>query len=180
MTRKRVVDRIAVYRGDERAGWIERTERGATYSYDPLYFEVHAADRGPLSGAVALHLPLRAEPHDLAGTNLHPFFANLLPEGARYGALLGAVKTSPEDLLSLLAAAGEDCIGDVAVVRDEEQPRRSSPFQELLRRSLDYAGRGEQLTAPGAQAKISAAMISLPIEAVAGGACWCGASTERP
>lgn len=181
MTSKGAVNRVAVYRGDEFAGRLERTARGASFRYDARYLSAHHADPGPLGGAVALHLPLGADPHDLTGTNLHPFFANLLPEGARYAALLGAVKTSSEDLLSLLAAAGEDCIGDVAVVCHEGPPRPASPmldlarvaeasFHDLLQQSLDYAGRGEQRTAPGAQAKISAAMISLPIDAVAGGA----------
>jgi serine/threonine-protein kinase HipA len=181
MKRKGVADRVGVHRGDERAGLLERTARGARFRYDAEYLERHRADPGPLRGAIALHLPLQSEPHEVVGTNLHPFFAGLLPEGARYAALLRAVKTSPEDLLSLLAAAGSDCIGDVAVVAEGRQPGRASPtldlahvadasFRDLLRQSLDYAGRGEQLTAPGVQAKISAAMISLPVEAMAGGA----------
>lgn len=41
-------------------------------------------------------------------------------------------------------------------------------FQELLAASLDYAGRGEQMNAAGVQSKISAAMISLPLETPAG------------
>ncbi|MEZ4223485.1 MAG: HipA domain-containing protein [Polyangiaceae bacterium] len=179
MTRKSAVERLAVYRGDEFAGQIERTARGARFAYDTRYREAHEADPGPLAGAIALHLPLRAEPHEIAGTNLHPFFANLLPEGARYAALLGAVKTSPEDLLSLLAAAGEDCVGDIAVVCSEDPPRPTRPtldlarvaeasFNELLRQSLNYAGQGEQHTTPGVQEKISAAMISVPIDALAG------------
>jgi serine/threonine-protein kinase HipA len=181
MTRKGVVDRVAVHRGDERAGLLERTTRGARFSYDASYLDAHRSDRGPLGGAVALHLPLSPEPHEVAGTNLHPFFAGLLPEGARYAALLRAVKTSPEDLLSLLAAAGRDCIGDVAVVHEDESPGNPRPtldledianasFQELFEASLDYGGSAEQLTAPGVQAKISAAMISLPVEGVTGGA----------
>ena len=179
MTRRGAVDRVQVLRGSERAGFLERTARGAVFAYDVAYLEHHRSDRGPLGGAIALHLPLQREPHEVAGTNLHPFFAGLLPEGARYSALLRAVKTSPEDLLSLLAAVGADCVGDIAVVGEGGPTGRATPmldlahiaeasFQEVLAASLDYAGRGEQMNAAGVQPKISAAMISLPLETPAG------------
>src|SRR5204862_415986 len=51
------------------------------------------------------------------GTNVHPFFAGLLPEGVRLRALLRRLKASADDLLTLLVASGADCVGDVSVVR---------------------------------------------------------------
>ncbi len=95
MTRKGVVDRVTVHRGDERAGVLERTTRGATFRYDARYVNAHRLERGPLSGGIAVHLPLSTDPQEVAGTNLHPFFAGLLPEGARYAALLRAVERPP-------------------------------------------------------------------------------------
>ncbi|MBK9001018.1 MAG: HipA domain-containing protein [Myxococcales bacterium] len=178
MKRRAIVNRVTVLRGEEKAGVLQRTPRGASFLYDGAYLARHRDDRGPLRGAIALHLPLQTVPHEVVGTNLHPFFAGLLPEGARYAALLRAVKTSSEDLLSLLAVAGADCVGDVAVVRgDTTSPSTptldlakvgDSSFAELLAQSLDYTARGEQLTAPGAQAKISAGMISLPVRTATG------------
>ena len=61
---------------------------------------------------------------------IHPFFAGLLPEGVRLRALVRRVKTSEDDLLSLLVAAGADCIGDVAVVRDVNA-RETTPAVDI-------------------------------------------------
>jgi serine/threonine-protein kinase HipA len=47
------------------------------------------------------------------GDNLPPFFAGLLPEGRRFSALVKKLKTSEDDLFSLLAMVGTDCIGDI-------------------------------------------------------------------
>lgn len=166
------VEHAHVYRGDALAGRLERTSYGARFAYDEGFLEAHAGDRL----GVALHLPPRREPYEIRGTNLHPFFANLLPEGARLTALLGAVKSSREDLLSLLAAAGADTVGDVAVVREGDAPRETTPmadaarldetsFAELFARSIEYGrpGRHETATVPGVQEKISAAMVSFPV-----------------
>lgn len=99
-----------VYVRDELAGVLLRTENGARFTYDSQYLAQHA--REPLA-AVAHTLPLRAEPHEVLGDNLHPYFAGLLPEGLRLRALVRAVKTSEDDLFSLLLAAGQDAIGAV-------------------------------------------------------------------
>ncbi|MBX3129931.1 MAG: HipA domain-containing protein [Polyangiaceae bacterium] len=175
MTRFGAAQSARVLRDGELAGALERTERGAAFRYDAAYLERHRNDTGPLAGAIALHLPLQSEPHLVTGTNLHPFFAGLLPEGARLEALWRGVKSSAEDLLSLLAAAGADTIGDVGVVAEvgtsEATPMldparaKEASFRELLQRSLDYGQGGDRVLAPGAQDKISAAMISLPVNA---------------
>ena len=55
--------------------------------------------------------------------NLPPFFAGLLPEGLRLRALVQRVKTSEDDLFSLLLAAGADTVGDLSVVA-QGGPRR--------------------------------------------------------
>jgi len=51
----------------------------------------------------------------ITGDNLPPFFAGLLPEGRRLNALISKIKTSKDDLFSLFAAVGIDCIGDIYV-----------------------------------------------------------------
>ena len=51
----------------------------------------------------------------ISGDNLPPFFAGLLPEGRRLNALISKIKTSSDDLFSLFAAVGTDCIGDIYV-----------------------------------------------------------------
>src|SRR5690606_19493478 len=110
------------------------------------------------------------------GVNLHPFFAGLLPEGQRFIALSRRVKTSPDDLFSLLVAAGSDCIGDVSVTRPDQAPREVAPradlrgldqvrFGELFEESLRFPGleAGGEGSIAGLQPKLPAAMISFPV-----------------
>lgn len=168
----RATSAVDVHRGDARIGELERTERGARFRYDDAYLRAHPrADDG-----VALRMPPRSEPYEVFGTNLHPFFAGLLPEGLRLRALVRAVKTSEDDLFTLLVASGADTVGDVSVAPRGQPPRERAPvadlaragevsFQALLEESLRYEdGRGD-VSVAGVQPKVSAAMISFPVRA---------------
>ena len=149
-----------VYRGDELAGRIARTKHGSIFEYDPSF-----------RGEVAFCMPREQGRFETRGVNLHTFFAGLLPEGLRLSALVKRVKTSKDDLLSLLIAAGTDCVGDVSVVPVGTKPRDAAPaldlralsevsFAEVLEGSL---GSADEASLPGVQEKVSAAMISLPV-----------------
>lgn len=163
----RVAKALDVYRGSERAGTIERTTHGSVFTYDAAWIAAHPGD------AIAFNLPATVRKHETVGVNLHTFFAGLLPEGARLHAMTRRLKTSQDDLLTLLSAAGADCIGDVSAVAPGDSPEGSaSPtvhvealheveFASLFAKSLS-SGRVEP-TIPGVQEKISAAMISFPI-----------------
>ena len=164
---------LEVRRSQERVGSLRRTDTGARFQYDSAYANAHRGDAGR---AIASRMPVRDEPFDVRGTNLHPFFAGLLPEGLRLGALVRGLKTSEDDLFSLLAAAGGDTVGDVWVLPVGAQAQRALPlveardlgqhsFEELLAASLDWGRRGDPVTVSGVQPKISAAMISLPLRA---------------
>lgn len=179
MTRRAKPDTAVVLRGTAVAGRICRTRLGAVFDYEPLVRDAEhpAWDRG-----IAYRLPYETARIETLGTNVHPFFAGLLPEGIRLDALVRRVKTSRDDLLSLLADAGADCIGDVSVVLDAEAPPEVTPaldvtslttvrFADILEESL--AGkRGAEPTLPGVQEKVSAAMISLPVRAKRGGGAY--------
>jgi len=167
------VAELVVFRGSQRVGVLARTRTGARFTYDPDYAVEH---RGAGSRAVAFRLPVRGEGYDHRGVNLHPFFAGLLPEGLRFKALVRGVKTSEDDLYSLLAAAGSDTVGDVHVHRPGAEPAAATPlvdtsqlaehsFTELFERSLDWSERGDAVTVAGVQPKVSAAMISFPLRA---------------
>lgn len=167
----KALDEAEVFKDDERAGRILRTTHGAIFETDAAWREAHP-DLG-----VAFHLPPDPIRHEVRGANLHPFFAGLLPEGLRLGALVRRIKTSEDDLLSLLIAAGPDCIGDVAVVAPGTKEMFASPsvdvaaikrasFQELFEQVVTHAGDegpSDESSLPGVQDKISAAMISLPL-----------------
>lgn len=119
----RTTGALNVFKGNIRAGELARTAHGARFTYVSDYLARNAA-------AVAFKMPLRREPYEVFGTNLHPFFANLLPEGLRLRALVKSVKTSEDDLFSLLVASGADTIGDVVVNRDDELPRERAPIAD--------------------------------------------------
>lgn len=168
----RAVATVDVYKNQQRIGELERTQHGARFSYAPAYL----AGERDTPVAVAFALPPRADPYEVVGTNLHPFFAGLLPEGLRLRALVRALKTSEDDLFSLLVASGADTIGDIAIAAPGTPPREHAPFAdtkqlaqasfaELLEASLRYDdGRGDVAIA-GVQPKVSAAMISFPVRA---------------
>jgi len=167
----RKVTRVDVFKSDERVGELHRTRHGASFVYSPDYAERYRDD---LRRAVAFALPVRAAPYEVFGTNLHPFFAGLLPEGLRLRALVRAAKTSEDDLFTLLVAAGADTVGDVSVAAPGTKPRDHTPvadlakvgslsFDQLLEESLRYGEGRQEATVAGVQPKLSAAMISVPI-----------------
>lgn len=89
-----------------------------TFRYDDGYLS--SARATPLS----LSLPLSNRPYELSV--FQPYFEGLLPEGEARRALAGELRLPEQDWLSLLAACGRDCIGDV-VIRDEGD---RDPFEE--------------------------------------------------
>lgn len=168
----RDIERAYVHKGDRLAGTVERTKHGARFLYDKTYLQF---SKEPRQQAVAFNLPLSDEPYEIRGDNLHPFFAGLLPEGLRLTALISALKTSADDMFSLLAASGADTIGDVYITLDGVTPADDTSdgiapeevsFHELLDQSLASLGleRGRNdISIPGVQPKISATTLSLPI-----------------
>lgn len=169
----RLVDTVDVYKQGELVGALTRTSHGARLSYTEAYVAAH---QGDVRRGVSFSLPPRREPYEVFGTNLHPFFAGLLPEGLRLRALVRALKTSEDDLFSLLVASGDDTVGDVSVARAGQAPEQRAPvtdtaalsrasFRALFEESLRYdTGPGDAAIA-GVQPKVSAARISFPVRA---------------
>jgi serine/threonine-protein kinase HipA len=160
----RAVEQADVYKAGRPAATLTRTPAGIEFRYRPEW--------GDAGGApVATTLPVRSEPVIRPAGAVPAYFAGLLPEGRRLGALRRAVKTSADDELSLLLAVGADAIGDVQVVpagvTPAEVPPRiviedigQSSFAELL---VELGIRAQRIALPGVQDKTSAAMINLPI-----------------
>jgi len=167
----RDAETLDVHLGDARVGRLQRTPRGASFQYDAEYARAHAGDPAK---SIAVRLPVRAEPFEVSGVNLHPFFAGLLPEGLRFRTLARSIKTSEDDLFSLLAAVGPDAIGDVSATAPGGAPEQRSletpdagfgsvRFREFLERSLAVDAEGGHASVAGVHPKVSAAMISLPV-----------------
>jgi len=160
----RLIEQADVYKAGERAATLTRTDGGIEFRYLPEWVE---ATRPP----VATTLPVSREPVLRPGGAVPSFFAGLLPEGRRLGALRRAVKTSADDELTLLLAVGADAIGDVQVVPPGVQPAevparvmleaiRDVRFADLL---VELGFRAQRMALPGVQDKTSAAMINLPV-----------------
>lgn len=158
--RHRVAD---VYKAGTLAARLERHGGGTRYNYLPAYL---AAGRP----AVATSLPLGPEPVFSAAGAAPPYFTGLLPEGRRLNALRRSVKTSVDDELSLLIAAGANPVGDVQIVGHGEKldpdehavqldPKTPLDFDALLGDS----GLIDPVALAGVQDKLSAGMISMPV-----------------
>lgn len=165
-----------VYQREQLAGKIIRTKEGSLFRYNEAYLE-QLKQSGRKSGIAYNLSPDKAE-HQTKGSNLHPYFAGLLPEGLRLKAIVKNVKTSEDDLLSILIAAGADCIGDVSVIAGGQLPSEFPPsadvenlqtvkFSDLFDQSIyfsDKTGPSTEASIPGIQEKISAGMISFPLK----------------
>lgn len=169
-----------VWRDGVRAGTIARTAAGSVFAYDDAFL----AQRPPGEDGIALRLPYASKRFETSGVNLHPFFAGLLPEGLRLRAIVRLVKTSEDDLLSLLVATGGDVVGDVAVGPEDVAPAEAPPeadvestsdvvFADLFEQSLSRLGSpGRGWSVAGVQPKVSAARIAFPVRARRGGGAW--------
>ncbi|HAE38635.1 MAG TPA: hypothetical protein DCG57_08350, partial [Candidatus Riflebacteria bacterium] len=159
--------RLEIWREETPAGILERTAKGCRLVFSDDFI---ASQRYQW---LSLRLKKSKQPIELAAGNLHPFFAGLLPEGRRLNSLVRNLKTSPDDLFSLFAAAGNHVIGDVyaaAPANKRPLPADLPPklnqtnfyeyFQKLL--TFNSYASGEDSIA-GVQEKISASMISFPV-----------------
>ncbi|MEO7163504.1 MAG: HipA domain-containing protein [Bdellovibrionia bacterium] len=164
-----------VYRGEQKIGTIIRTKSGSIFEYDFNYLSTLTPDEKEEGKGAAFHLPYSRSKFETSGVNLHPYFAGLLPEGLRLKALVKKVKTSEDDLLSLLIASGSDCVGDLYVL-PKGAPSPPTPvaivdigkvdqviFADLFRQSVSPEGRLDEINIPGVQDKVSGSMISFPI-----------------
>lgn len=156
--------RLTIYKNAEFAGILQRTDEGCELQLSPTFIE---NTKVPY---FSYCIPKIKDKIVSNGDNLPPFFAGLLPEGRRLSALINKIKTSPDDLFSLFAAVGTDCIGDIYV----EDPLRSVFTAPPKLSAVNFYSYFEELIDPrstmldtqslaGVQEKISASMISFPL-----------------
>ncbi len=160
------VDRADVFKQGKLAAHLTRTPEGVEFRYTQDWI---AAAGAP----VATTLPVTDAPRLSPGGGVPAYFAGLLPEGRRLGALRRSVKTSADDELSLVLAVGSDAVGDVQVVPSGEVPQRAHArlevegfatvrFRDLL---ADLDIHVDRVGLPGVQDKVSLAMLNLPVAA---------------
>ena len=160
----RTVERAEVYKAGRLAATLTRTADGVEFRYLDDWL---AANGSPIAST----LPVGPGPRTRPGGALPAYFAGLLPEGRRLGALRRSVKTSADDELSLLLAVGADTIGDVQVVTEVAAPT-AVPTQIVVAnvgelRSADVLAQlgitPQRAGLPGVQDKTSAVVISVPV-----------------
>lgn len=148
---------ITIYKNNNLIGSLLRTSKGAVFRYNNYAIENRIS--------LCFKMPPFQSEYFVEGHNLHPFFANLLPEGLRLKLLLEKNKVAKDDLFKIFQLAGTDFVGDI-----HTEPETDSDEKKILKQKSDinfYDYFLNSLTAPesltGVQEKISASMISLPI-----------------
>ncbi|WP_112235541.1 type II toxin-antitoxin system HipA family toxin [Kocuria sp. BT304] len=152
-----------VYKAGRLAARLERGDGASTvFTYDGNYGQ----QGGP---PVATTLPVKETPVTTASGGVPAFFAGLLPEGHRLTVLRNAIKTSPDDELSLLMAVGADAPGDVQVVPAGTPPAEPEPLVDTAHlQNVDFSRLATALdlhALPGVQEKASASMLTAPVAA---------------
>ncbi len=102
------------------------SDGGDSFAYDDDY--LRRSDAVPLS----LSLPLRSAP--FPEIEHRPYFEGLLAEGMARRALAEELQIAEDDYLSLLVQCGRDCIGDVLILGEEEEPALEPFSYEPLER----------------------------------------------
>ncbi len=148
---------LAVFQDQTLAGELRRTPLGCEFTYVPQFLA------GKNARPICFNMPLQTEPFRIQGINLLPFFANLLPEGLRYDALVRRAKTSRDDRFTLLAMSGSQTIGDIWVQSDE--PGTALPRVDLATTTFaqvwDDETRISHSAIAGVQPKISGRRLAI-------------------
>lgn len=89
------------------AGYIEETEDGYRFTYEPTYLASTDAH------AISVTLPLQPQP--FLSSTLHPFFDGLIPEGWLLSIVVKNWKIKERDRMGLLLTVCKDCIGAISI-----------------------------------------------------------------
>jgi serine/threonine-protein kinase HipA len=107
LTMRKRKNKANVYLRDNKAGLLERTDRGYRFTYRKEYLSLADAE------AISLTLPLTDKPY--TSEKLFPFFIGLLPEGWFLDISCRTLKIDPKNKFDLLLATCGECIGAVTV-----------------------------------------------------------------
>lgn len=158
------ISELNIYKNNEHAGILKRTAQGCTFQLTPEFL---SKSKTPY---FSYCIKNSSEPLIMNGDNLPPFFAGLLPEGRRFNVLMKKLKTSEDDLFTLFALVGSDCIGDIdtgdsAFILKTNTPKLCDVnFYTLFDETMNPEQlRTDSKALAGVQEKMSASMISFPL-----------------
>ncbi len=137
MTHFKEINELQIYKGKHLVGDLKRTNVGCEIIFDADFLKSDQFEYFTYT------MKKQTKKLSYSGLNLPPFFAGLLPEGLRFKALVNRIKTSEDDLFTLLASIGENTVGDVYVLNDQNTIRKQESstlaevdFYELFSQSL--------------------------------------------
>lgn len=158
------ITELRIYKNSKLSGTLKRTPQGSEFTFTPVFLEDKKED------SFSYCIKKSSTPIITMGDNLPPFFAGLLPEGRRLNSVVRKLKTSEDDLFSIFAALGSECIGDIDTGDTipgtiKKVPKLSDVdfynlFEEITSVENSYL---EEHSLAGVQDKISASMISFPL-----------------
>lgn len=159
------IEHIPLFVDDEPVGRLLRTAQGCRLEL--------VADFSARTGRdwLTYRLDARQTVRDFEGVGLPPYFAGLLPEGLRLRALVRSLKTSADDLFSLLGAAGHDPVGDIhfsKVTDGTDHPLSQLAFADLREKLRKDARDPSGQTLAGVQDKLSTDRLNLRLSGARG------------
>lgn len=107
-----MIRRAKIFYDQTLAGYLEKTDTGYRFSYDPQYLS------NPGARPISLTLPISAYPYN--SSILFPFFDGLIPEGWLLAVAKDYWKFKNTDRFELLVTLCQDTIGAVTVFGEEE------------------------------------------------------------
>ncbi len=125
MNKFKDTNELRVFRDKTYAGLLRRTANGCEFKFDKSFLDNEAY------AGISFFMKKATKPLSHNGDNLFPFFAGLLPEGVRLNAVLKSLKTSKDDLFSILAAVGNQVIGDVYIESTAELEINAPKLKEI-------------------------------------------------
>ncbi len=153
---------LNIFCHSEKAGVLRRTDLGCEFEFSANFIQKKRK--------LSFHMSYNDSPIKYRGDNLPPFFAGLLPEGLRLKTLIQKIKTSDDDLFSVLAAIGSHCVGDIYVKNDQPITQttlnkfKDTDFYSLFKSNMSASEiHSKDESFAGVQEKISASMINFPL-----------------
>ncbi|MBC7420179.1 MAG: HipA domain-containing protein [Bdellovibrio sp.] len=153
----KLINQIQIFKDEKSAGTLERTHAGCKINFTSEFKNTETL--------LTFKISTKNKIYDFRGAGLPPYFAGLLPEGLRLKALIKKLKTSPDDLFSLLVASGDETIGNIHFKSTQSEktileiPNDFKKLKAQLQKGFDPG----KSSLAGVQDKISADRISLPI-----------------
>lgn len=113
---------LEVWLFGEHIGTLSQIEGRLSFSYTTDWLEKNTTKAGSGGDTIPLSqsLPLRAEPFDDRAAR--PYFAGLLPEGAKLGLIAQALHVSRKNDFGLLDGIGGECAGAVTLLEPGQTP----------------------------------------------------------